>query len=88
VKSLRNACTGIVPVRATIRTIGGAAAAIMLGAAARRHPRLARVAGFVWAALTAEFALHRILPGPRKKLGKNDKLKKVKKKRFVTYRLF
>jgi histidinol-phosphate phosphatase family protein len=42
-----------------------AAAAIALGAAARRHPRVAGAAGFAWAALTAEFALHRILPGPR-----------------------
>ena len=42
-----------------------AAAAIATGAAARRHPRVAGVAGLAWAALTAEFALHRILPGPR-----------------------
>jgi HAD superfamily hydrolase (TIGR01662 family) len=41
------------------------AAAIALGAAARRYPRVANVAGFTWVALTAEFALHRILPGPR-----------------------
>jgi HAD superfamily hydrolase (TIGR01662 family) len=42
-----------------------AAAVVMLGAAARRHPRVASAAGLAWVALTAEFALHRILPGPR-----------------------
>jgi histidinol-phosphate phosphatase family protein len=41
------------------------AAAIALGAAARRHLWLASAAGIAWAALTAEFALRRILPGPR-----------------------
>ena len=42
-----------------------AAAAIALGAAALRHRRVASAAGLLWAALTAEFTLHRILPGPR-----------------------
>jgi HAD superfamily hydrolase (TIGR01662 family) len=42
-----------------------AAAAIALGAAAGRHLRVAGLAGLVWAALTTEFAAHRILPGPR-----------------------
>lgn len=41
------------------------AAAIALGTAARRHPRVATAAGLAWTVLTAEFALHRILPGPR-----------------------
>ena len=48
-----------------LRRHGLTTAAIVLGAAARRHPRVAGVAGVAWAALTAEFALHRILPGPR-----------------------
>jgi histidinol-phosphate phosphatase family protein len=42
-----------------------AAAAVAIGAAARRHRRVAGTAGLVWAALTTEFAAHRILPGPR-----------------------
>jgi len=42
-----------------------AAAAIALSAAARRHPMVAGAAALVWAALTGEFAAHRILPGPR-----------------------
>jgi HAD superfamily hydrolase (TIGR01662 family) len=42
-----------------------AAATIALGAATRRHPRVAAAAGLAWAALTTEFAVHRILPGPR-----------------------
>ncbi|MBV9011802.1 MAG: HAD-IIIA family hydrolase [Pseudonocardiales bacterium] len=42
-----------------------AAAAIAFGAAARRHPQVATAAGLAWIVLTAEFALHRILPGPR-----------------------
>ncbi|MGH3719949.1 MAG: HAD-IIIA family hydrolase [Pseudonocardiaceae bacterium] len=41
------------------------AAAIALGAAAWRRPRIATAAGLAWTALTAEFVLHRILPGPR-----------------------
>jgi HAD superfamily hydrolase (TIGR01662 family) len=41
------------------------AAALALGAAARRRPRVATAAGLLWAGLSAEFALHRILPGPR-----------------------
>ncbi|MDQ3762688.1 MAG: HAD-IIIA family hydrolase [Actinomycetota bacterium] len=41
-----------------------AAAAVALGAAAGRHSRVAIAAGLAWTALTAEFALHRILPGP------------------------
>jgi histidinol-phosphate phosphatase family protein len=42
-----------------------AAASIALGAAARRRPRVASAAGLAWAALTAEFLLHRVLQGPR-----------------------
>ena len=42
-----------------------AAAALTLGAAALHHRKVAGAAGLAWAALTAEFALHRILPGPR-----------------------
>jgi HAD superfamily hydrolase (TIGR01662 family) len=42
-----------------------AAAAIALGAAARHHPMVAGAAALTWAALTGEFAAHRILPGPR-----------------------
>ena len=42
-----------------------AAAAIALCAAPRHHPRIAGAAAFGWAALTGEFAAHRILPGPR-----------------------
>jgi HAD superfamily hydrolase (TIGR01662 family) len=41
------------------------AAAIVLGASARRRPWVASAAGLAWTALTVEFALHRILPGPR-----------------------
>ncbi|MGB6165357.1 MAG: HAD-IIIA family hydrolase, partial [Pseudonocardiaceae bacterium] len=41
------------------------AAAIALGAAALHHRKVAGAAGLAWAALTAEFTLHRILPGPR-----------------------
>ena len=42
-----------------------ACAAVALGAATRRHRLLAGAAGLTWAALTVEFALRRILPGPR-----------------------
>lgn len=42
-----------------------AAAALALGAAAGRRRHLAGAAALTWAALTAEFALHRIMPGPR-----------------------
>jgi histidinol-phosphate phosphatase family protein len=41
------------------------AAAIAIGAAARRHPRVTTAAGLAWTVLTMEFTLHRILPGPR-----------------------
>lgn len=41
------------------------AAVIALGAAARGRPRIATAAGLAWAALTAEFVVHRMLPGPR-----------------------
>ncbi|MBW0010635.1 MAG: glycosyltransferase, partial [Pseudonocardiales bacterium] len=41
------------------------AAVVALGAATRRHPRVATAAGLAWTVLTAEFVLHRILPGPR-----------------------
>jgi HAD superfamily hydrolase (TIGR01662 family) len=42
-----------------------AAAIIALGAAARGRPRVASAASLTWAALTAEFVLRRVLPGPR-----------------------
>ncbi|MGH4007416.1 MAG: HAD-IIIA family hydrolase, partial [Pseudonocardiaceae bacterium] len=42
-----------------------ATAAVALGAAARCRWWLAGPAALAWAALTTEFALHRILPGPR-----------------------
>jgi histidinol-phosphate phosphatase family protein len=42
-----------------------AAAAIAIGAAARRHRRVTTAAGLAWTVLTMEFILHRILPGPR-----------------------
>ncbi len=42
-----------------------ASVALALGAATRRRRHLAGAAALVWAALTAEFALRRILPGPR-----------------------
>jgi histidinol-phosphate phosphatase family protein len=45
--------------------LAGCGATIALGAAAQQHPRVASAAGLTWAALTAEFALRRILPGPR-----------------------
>lgn len=42
-----------------------AAAGLALGAALRKRPRLATVAGLAWAGLTGEFAWRRIAPGPR-----------------------
>jgi len=45
-----------------LTTAAGLAA---LGAAAARHRRMAAVPVLLWAGLTAEFALRRILPGPR-----------------------
>jgi HAD superfamily hydrolase (TIGR01662 family) len=42
-----------------------AAGALALGAASCGRRPLASTAALAWAALTAEFALHRILPGPR-----------------------
>ncbi|HKR49498.1 MAG TPA: HAD-IIIA family hydrolase, partial [Pseudonocardiaceae bacterium] len=42
-----------------------AAGVLALGAASCRYRSLASAAALAWAALTAEFALHRILPGPR-----------------------
>jgi histidinol-phosphate phosphatase family protein len=42
-----------------------AAAAVAVGATARGHHLVAGTAGLLWAALTTEFAAHRILPGPR-----------------------
>ncbi|HZS19944.1 MAG TPA: glycosyltransferase, partial [Pseudonocardiaceae bacterium] len=42
-----------------------AAAAVAVGAAVRRRHQVAATAGLAWAALTTEFAAHRILPGPR-----------------------
>jgi histidinol-phosphate phosphatase family protein len=45
--------------------LGRSAAAHGREGAARQDSRIASAAGLAWAALTAEFALHRILPGPR-----------------------
>jgi HAD superfamily hydrolase (TIGR01662 family) len=42
-----------------------AAAAVTVGAAARRHRLLTGAAAFAWLGLTAEFAWRRIQPGPR-----------------------
>jgi histidinol-phosphate phosphatase family protein len=53
------------PGRLRLHGLTTTAAALALGAAARRHLRVAGSAGLAWATLTAEFALHRILPGPR-----------------------
>lgn len=48
---------------AHVATVGAAGAAVM--AAALRRPRWAAVFGAAWWALTTEFAVRRILPGPR-----------------------
>ena len=73
------AAAGEGPGRLRQHAVTTAAAALAIGSAglagftARRRRRpaarlvgVAQLAGVLWAALTAEFALHRILPGPRK----------------------
>ncbi|MGH4025598.1 MAG: HAD-IIIA family hydrolase [Pseudonocardiaceae bacterium] len=53
------------PGRLRRHTLTTAAGALALGAATTRRPALAGAAALGWAGLTAQFALHRIRPGPR-----------------------
>jgi HAD superfamily hydrolase (TIGR01662 family) len=53
------------PGRLRRHALNTAAGALALGAASCGRRPLASTAALAWAALTAEFALHRILPGPR-----------------------